>query len=121
DVAELEPADAAGRYPQIDFAGIRTAFYEIEAGYLLARQACDTVRDGFVAEGGDYRQLSVEPGSIGGGGLSELGLADGTRLRADHFVFACGPWLGQLFPDVIGDRVTPTRQEVFFFGSPQGD
>ena len=121
EVAELETADAAGRYPQIDFGGIRTAFYEIEAGYLLARQACETVRDGFVAEGGDYRQLSVEPGSIEGGRLTELGLADGTRLRADHFVFACGPWLGQLFPDVIGDRVTPTRQEVFFFGSPQGD
>jgi len=29
--------------------------------------------------------------------------------------------LGSLFPDVIGDRVRPTKQEVFFFGTPPGD
>src|SRR5438093_1268611 len=32
-----------------------------------------------------------------------------------------GSWLGKLFPDVIGDRVRATRQEVFFFGTPPGD
>lgn len=36
-------------------------------------------------------------------------------------MFACGPWLGQLFPDVIGSRVEPTRQEVIYFGTPAGD
>jgi glycine/D-amino acid oxidase-like deaminating enzyme len=36
-------------------------------------------------------------------------------------VFACGPWLGELFPDVIGSRVAATRQEVFYFGGPAGD
>jgi glycine/D-amino acid oxidase-like deaminating enzyme len=36
-------------------------------------------------------------------------------------VFACGPWLGQLFPDVVGRRIIATRQEVFFFGTPAGD
>jgi len=121
EVAELEPADAAQRYRQIDFAGVRSVFYEIEAGFLLARQACETVREGFVAEGGEYRALSAEPGAMGGGGLQELRLADGTNLRADRFVFACGPWLGQMFPEVIGSRITPTRQEVFFFGPPRGD
>jgi len=25
------------------------------------------------------------------------------------------------FPDVVGERVKPTRQEVFFFGTPPGD
>src|SRR6266566_4366766 len=29
--------------------------------------------------------------------------------------------IGSLFPDVIGDRVRATRQEVFFFGTPSGD
>jgi len=121
EVAELAPTDAAARFPQINFSGIRTVFYEIEAGYLLARQACETVRDGFVAEGGDYRQLGAQPGALTGGRLQHLALSDGTRLEADRFVFACGPWLGRLFPDVIGDRISPTRQEVFFFGAPQGD
>ena len=55
------------------------------------------------------------------GELSSVQLTDGSRLTADAFVFACGPWLGALFPDVIGERVRPTRQEVFFFGTPAGD
>jgi glycine/D-amino acid oxidase-like deaminating enzyme len=121
EVAELTPADAAARFPQIDFTGIKTTFYEIEAGYLLARQACQTVCDGFVAEGGDYRPLGAEPGTLGGGALRDVRLSDGSRLHADRFVFACGPWLGQLFPDVVGDRIAPTRQEVFFFGPARGD
>jgi len=121
EVAELTPADAARRYSQIDFAGVASVFLEIEAGYLLARQACDAVCAAFVAEGGEYRAAAVRPGAVGGGGLRELSLADGATLRADRFVFACGPWLGELFPDVIGDRITPTRQEVLFFGPPGGD
>jgi sarcosine oxidase len=121
EVAELAPSDVAKRFPQIDLAGVRSAFYEIEAGYLRARQACETVVEGFVAEGGEYRVLSVRPTPVSGGGMRRLALADGTTLEADRFVFACGPWLGQLFPDVIGARVTPTRQEVFFFGPPPGD
>ena len=40
---------------------------------------------------------------------------------ADRFVFAAGPWLPKLFPEVIGDRIQPTRQEVFFFAPPAGD
>jgi sarcosine oxidase len=40
---------------------------------------------------------------------------------ADQYVFACGPWLGRLFPETIGHRVRPTKQEVFFFGTPPGD
>ncbi|HEY3053900.1 MAG TPA: FAD-dependent oxidoreductase, partial [Thermoanaerobaculia bacterium] len=43
-----------------------------------------------------------------------------SRLEADAYVYACGPWLGKLFPDVIGDRVRPTRQEVHYFGTPRG-
>ncbi|HYA63008.1 MAG TPA: FAD-dependent oxidoreductase, partial [Candidatus Sulfotelmatobacter sp.] len=40
---------------------------------------------------------------------------------AGTFVFACGPWLGKVFPDLLGPRIFPTRQEVFFFGTPPGD
>jgi glycine/D-amino acid oxidase-like deaminating enzyme len=36
-------------------------------------------------------------------------------------VFACGPWLGKMFPELLGPRIFPTRQEVFFFGTPPGD
>ncbi len=42
-------------------------------------------------------------------------------LRADTYVFACGPWLGKLFPATIGDLIQPTKQDIFFFGTPAGD
>jgi len=32
-----------------------------------------------------------------------------------------GPWMPKLFPEVIGPRIQPTRQEVFYFASPAGD
>jgi glycine/D-amino acid oxidase-like deaminating enzyme len=48
-------------------------------------------------------------------------LADGSAVTADRFIFACGPWMGELFPDVVGRRIVATRQEVFFFGTPPGD
>src|SRR5437868_11489872 len=53
--------------------------------------------------------------------LSELRLSSGENIRADRFIFAAGPWLPKLFPDVIGPRIEPTRQEVFFFAPPGGD
>jgi glycine/D-amino acid oxidase-like deaminating enzyme len=53
--------------------------------------------------------------------MRALPLPGGVSLTADQYVFACGPWLGRLFPDIIGDRIRPTRQEVFFFGVPARD
>jgi len=118
---EISVAEAARRYPQIDFADIAWVLWEKEAGYLRARRACRLVAENFVKEGGEYRQLAVEPGGMAGGGLRELRLSDGSILAADRYLFACGPWLGKLFPDVLGDLIAPTRQEVFFFGTPGGD
>ena len=117
----LTPAEAAKCYPQINFEGVEWALYERDAGYLLARQACQAVLEGFMEEGGEYRQVSVTPGPIAGGEMRGLKLSDGTELVADHYVFACGPWLGKLFPELLGDLIKPTRQEVFFFGPPAGD
>jgi glycine/D-amino acid oxidase-like deaminating enzyme len=47
--------------------------------------------------------------------------ASGDSVRAGAFVFACGPWLGKVLPDVLGGRIFPTRQEVYYFGVPEGD
>jgi len=118
---ELTPAEAGKRYPQIAFEGIRWALLEKEAGFLLARRSCADVVDGLVAEGGEYRQGQATPGEISGGQLSGVALSDGTRLTADAYVFACGPWLPRVFPALLGTRIEPTRQEVFFFGTPAGD
>ena len=119
-VDQLTIADAARRYPQIDFRGVHSVWLERRAGALSARRACGVVRDAFEKAGGSYRMGRAKPGAIVNGSMTTLHLDDGSRIEADGFVFACGPWLGKLFPDVIGDRVHPTRQEVYYFGTPAG-
>ena len=117
---EIEPTAAGRRWPQVSFEGITKVYLEQEGGYLLARQACEAVAGELVRIGGTYRQVAVVSVSAEGR-RPRVRLSDGTTLEADRYVFACGPWLGQLFPDVIGARVQPTRQEVFYFGTPAGD
>ena len=56
-----------------------------------------------------------------GSELGEICLSPGERIRADAFVFALGAWFPSFFPEVIGGRIVPTRQEVFFFAPPAGD
>ena len=114
-VDKLSVSDAARKYPQIDFSGVKSVYFERRAGALSARRACGVVRDAFVKAGGTYRTGSVKAGSLG-----PLRLEDGSSVEADVYVFACGPWLGRVFPDVVGDRVRPSRQEVYYFGTPRG-
>ena len=120
-VEQLSLDDAARRFPQMSFRDVRTLFFEPEAGYIPARAACEMVRDAFVQEGGDYMQAWTRPGTSVGGRLTSVTLSTGSTLNADRIVFACGPWMGQVFPDVVGRRIVATRQEVFFFGTPPGD
>ena len=124
--AELDPRGAAERFPQLSFAGVDSVFYEERAGYLAARRACRVVAAAVAAAGGEVREAAASPGAISGQGagerrqMSPLPLSDGSRLAADLYVFACGPWLGQLFPGVMGPWLRVTRQEVFYFGAPPG-
>ncbi len=117
----LSPAEASKQYPQISMTGLESVLYEPEAGYLLARQACEHVVERLVAEGGRFRIGAIsEPVRIEGSELKGISVRD-ESVEADAFVFACGPWLGRLFPDVLGKVITPTRQEVYYFGVPAGD
>lgn len=120
-VEELSPSEVARRYPALGVRDVRTAFFEPEAGFITARAACELVRETVVREGGTYKQAHARPGRITGSRLTSLALSDGSTLEADRLVFACGPWMGQLFPDVIGRRIVATRQTVSFFGTPAGD
>lgn len=120
-VDRLERSEAERRFPQISFEGVQTIYFEHEAGYLKSRQACQAVCEEFVREGGTYLQNAAAPGTIRSNAMDRLRLADGGRIAADHYVFACGPWLGRMFADVLGAAIRPTRQEIFFFGTPPGD
>ena len=117
----LGQQEMARRFPMIDFEGISIGLYEPGFGALMARRSVLTLVDRFVKSGGTYLKAYVEPPGRGGARLNDLRLSSGERIGADRFVFAAGPWLPKLFPQVIGPRIEPTRQEVFFFAPPAGD
>lgn len=118
---QLSKKEVEKKFPQIDLNGLKSFYFEHEAGYLPARHCCQVVLENFVKRGGEYKQLAVKPGKILNNKLTELILSDGSKLNADSYVFACGPWLSKIFPNALKDIITPTRQEVFFFGTPYGD
>jgi sarcosine oxidase len=108
------------RYPQFDFGEVSWAIYEPMSGALMARRAVQSVADFVARNGGDYLIESVLA-PTGSGRLNEIVTRGGSRIGADCFIFACGPWLPKLFPALLGDRIHLTRQEVYFFGVPAGD
>jgi len=113
----LSPDALAARYPQFAFAPGTVGVLEPKSGALMARRAVQSVVRRAVEKGVAYDSAAVAPPA----GSSAVATANGERVSAGTFVFACGPWLPRLFPEVLGDRIVPTRQEVFFFGPPAGE
>jgi sarcosine oxidase len=108
------------RYPQIGLEGIGGGLFEPESGVLMARRAVAAVVEDAVRAGVEYRTVSAAT-PRGAGRIASIATLAGERIAAGEFVFACGAWLGKVFPDVLGRRIFPSRQEVFFFGVPPGD
>ena len=117
----LNRAEMARRFPMIDFDGVQVGLYEPGFGVLMARRSVQTLVDRFVRSGGEFRHEAAHTPQQASGRLRSVGLASGGKVEADAFVFALGPWLPKLFPDVIGRRILPTRQEEFYFAAPVGD
>ena len=117
---ELSREELVRRYPQIVFEDDDWGIFEPDSGVLLARRAVQTVVDQSRKIGVDYREDAVLPPS-GKGRLTAVNTGSGASFSAGTFVFACGPWLPKVFPALLGNRIFPTRQEVFFFGIPAGD
>ena len=96
--------------------------YEPEGGFLTARVACQAVLDGFLAEGGEYKQAGRRTCAIS---TAEVGQAVSLRwLEARRPISTSSPagrgW-ENCFRKPLGNRVRPTKQDVFFFGTPAGD
>jgi glycine/D-amino acid oxidase-like deaminating enzyme len=116
----LDHDELRRRYPQAAWDGVELGLLEPDLGPLMARRAVQTLVRDFVAAGGQYRLLAVAPPGDGPK-LDGVRTSSGETLRADQYVFACGPWLPKLFPSLLGARIFPTRQEVFFFAPESGD
>jgi glycine/D-amino acid oxidase-like deaminating enzyme len=116
----LERAELAKRFPQVAWEGVEFGLHEPDRGVLMARRAVQTLLQEFVAAGGEYRQAAIVPPQPDAS-FDSLRTTNGESLSAARFVFACGPWLPKVFPEILGQRIFPTRQEVFFFAPPAGD
>jgi hypothetical protein len=108
----------AQRYPQFELAGIAWAAIEPGSGVLLARRAVQAVLRKRSESEEIHRRRDCAP--RGKQSLITCWVR-GNHVSAGSFVFACGPWLPKMFPDLLGKRIQPTRQEVFYFGAPAGD
>src|SRR6185312_863692 len=117
----LTQAELTSAFPMVDFDGIRTGIYEPTFGALMARRSVQLLVQNLIRAGGTYLTGAAQPPASSGQDLTELLLESGTKIAADHFVFALGPWLPKMFPEIIGARIRVTRQEVFYFATPPGE
>jgi glycine/D-amino acid oxidase-like deaminating enzyme len=132
-VQRISSVELLRRYPQLHAEDVRAVYFEPKAGYLRARNATVSVANA-VARHPRARLMQAQassslipkpnpltPSLARSPRLEKLSLSDGSALSAGAYVFACGPWLPQLFPDLLGARILVTKQEVFYFGTPPAD
>jgi glycine/D-amino acid oxidase-like deaminating enzyme len=120
----LSSSAIAQRHPQFSSDDLESGILETESGVLMGRRAVAAVVERGLSVGLEYRQAQVTPPHEADARSSKLGAistSDGGRISAGQFVFACGAWLGKIFPEILGACIFPSRQEVFFFGVPPGD
>ena len=110
-INELSIKDAQEKYPQINFDDISKLYYEPESGYLMARRGCQVLLKLFQNSGGNYinRKINIEEENI---------LSGRHPINSsDYTVLACGPWLKYLFPELLGERLQISRQEIYYFST----
>jgi monomeric sarcosine oxidase len=117
---QMEHSTLEKRYPQVSFEGIASGLLEPDSGVLMARRSVTAVVDDTIRMGAEHcvARLLAPKGSRK---ATAVKASNGEEIAAEHFVFACGAWLGKIFPEILGELIFPSRQEVFFFGVPAGD
>lgn len=103
------------KYRQMQFYQGETGVLETETGALIAGRGVQEV----IADAQIAVERVVMPAPLLSKRIKRHSLPDGGT--ADHLVYALGPWLAELFPQQLMNKIVATRQEVYHFGAPQGD
>ncbi len=111
----VSKSDLINKYPLVFADDLSHGWFDPYGGYLKARESTQLVKETFVSEGGHYLNGLATPTINSGKGLV---LVDGEELGADTIIYACGSWMGTLFPKEIGDRIQCSKQEAYYFGVP---
>lgn len=119
---EVLPVDEVKkRWPVVDTTEIGHVLYEPQAGVVRARRACEEVAEVFKMRGGEVKITHAWLGTQNAGKLDHLVLSGGETASAGQYVFACGPWLPKLFPDLLGRIIRTPLGHVFYFATPPAD
>lgn len=117
---KLTTSELGQRYPQLGLERISWAMLELDGGVLFARKGVQAVVREAIRLGVEYLQEAVgspAPES----NFDHIVTESGRRISAGSYVFACGPWLPKIFPELLAERIQPTRQEVFYLAAPAGN
>jgi sarcosine oxidase len=140
----VERAELGRRYPQLELGPTSWGILEPNSGILLARQAVQALVAAARVAGVSYLEANIQTPKAGeaakrgkGHGedtswkkdvhdsgattLESIATSSGREILANKFIFACGPWLPRIFPELLEELIHVTRQEVFFLGVPAGD
>jgi monomeric sarcosine oxidase len=125
-VEKLSLKEVRERFPQINLDQISWALFEPDSGVVMARRAVQTVARRAIKLGVEHLREAVDVQAIRHrpnepSPLEAITTASGRHISASTFVFACGAWLPKIFPDLLGNRIHSTRQEVFYFETPPRD
>ncbi len=121
NIERLDRDKLVRRFPQLEFGPTTWGILEPDSGVLLARRAVQAVVAQAKVNGVEYVEEAIAPPEIARGKLESIRTVSGKEIRAGQFVFACGPWLPKIFPELLRELIYVTRQEVVFFGVPPGD
>ncbi len=118
-IEKLSTAGIRNRWPQLHFDDVTWGVLEPESGLLMARASVQALVAELINSGIEYREAGALPPE-GNRKVVALKTTAGDSISAGTFIYACGPWLPKVFPELLRERIFPTRQEVFFLGPPQG-
>jgi glycine/D-amino acid oxidase-like deaminating enzyme len=108
----LDVAQVPALFPSFRGDDLASVLLEPEAGVLRAERSVRTLAAQAARHGARVVRARARPN-----GARAALEDDSTELEGDVVVWACGPWLTRLFPQLVSLEVT--RQELLFFdGGP---
>ena len=111
------------RWPQIFVDDLSVAMFNNggpSGSTLMARRGIQEVAKLFEQKGGKLIIAKATP-LVTNGKIEGIDIGEANTLKAQNYVFACGPWLSKLFPDLLLPRLQVQRRDVIFVGTPPGD